>query len=108
MGGVNGTRLVARGAVIAALAAGSLVVASGDASAQWRRGGWGGGWGGPGIAAGVLGGVAAGAIIAGANQGPYYGGPAPVYDSPGPRCWLERRNVWDGYGYVRRRVRVCQ
>jgi hypothetical protein len=56
----------------------------------------------------VLGGVAAGAIIAGSG-GPYYGpayGPAPVYAEP--RCWVEPEDVWNGYTYVRRRVRVCE
>lgn len=69
------------------------------------------------VAAGVIGGLAAGAIIGGAlagapayGYGPgyapgygYYGG--PVYY--GPSCSWQRQRVWDGYGWVVRRVRVC-
>jgi hypothetical protein len=40
------------------------------------------------------------------DYAPYYA-PAPVY-VPGPRCWLEHERVWDGYGYVIQRVRVCE
>ena len=36
---------------------------------------------------------------------PYY---APAVYVPGPRCWLEHERVWDGYGYVVQRVRVCE
>ncbi len=104
--GMTLPRALRGGALVAALVAGTLALGVNDASAQWRRGG---GWG-PGVAAGVLGGVAAGAIIAGAGN-PYYGpgyyGPAPVY-GPGPACWFEPQDVWNGYRWVRRRVRVCE
>lgn len=74
--------------------------------------------------AGVLGGTAlglvAGSAIAAAAAPPppppppgyyapyapaYAGGPGPY--GPGPRCWYEPQQVWDGYAYVVRRVRVC-
>ena len=90
-----------------------------DASAQYyrRRGPSSGA-----VAAGVVGGLALGALAAGAARPYYYG--APPYGGPGPayvmedelpppprprlRCWFEREDVWDGYGYVPRRVRVCR
>ncbi len=67
--------------------------------------------GGGDVAAGVLGGLAVGALVGSAvaqprYYAPYYA-PAPVY-VPAPRCWLERERVWDGYGYVIQRVRVCE
>jgi hypothetical protein len=65
------------------------------------------------IAAGVIGGMALGAIAAGAaGAAPppppppvYY---APAYAPPPPRCWHEPQQVWNGYEYVVRRVRVCE
>ena len=88
-----------------------------DASAQYyrRRGPSNGA-----VAAGVVGGLALGALAAGAARPYYYG--APPYYGTGPayvmedelpppsrrRCWFEREDVWDGYGYVPRRVRVCR
>jgi hypothetical protein len=59
----------------------------------WRHGGWHRGGAGLAIGAGLLGGLA----FAGAY--PYtYGG----------RCWIERRPVYDGYGYRHwGRVRIC-
>jgi hypothetical protein len=67
------------------------------------------------VAAGIIGGKAAGAIIGGIasngygygyGYGPgYYGYGAPVYY--GPRCYIARQRVWDGYGWRLRRVRVC-
>jgi hypothetical protein len=67
--------------------------------------------GGGDVAAGVLGGLAVGALVGSAAAqpryyAPYYA-PAPVY-VPAPRCWLEHERVWDGYGYVIQRVRVCE
>jgi hypothetical protein len=73
------------------------------------------------VGAGVLGGLAAGAIIGSAiaNSQPRYVEPAPAYAPPptdyvegpdyvdGPVCHIERTQVWDGYGYRTRRVRVC-
>lgn len=67
------------------------------------------------VAAGVLGGLAAGAIIGGAIASPYGYGPGPYYYGPGPAyyggyggdCYWQRQRVWDGYGWVIRRVRVC-
>jgi hypothetical protein len=68
--------------------------------------------GGGDVAAGLLGGLAVGTIVGSAVAQPryyyyYYYAPAPVY-VPGPHCWLERERVWDGYGYVIQRVRVCE
>ncbi len=67
--------------------------------------------GGGDVAAGLLGGLAVGTIVGSAvaqprYYAPYYA-PGPVY-VPAPRCWLERERVWDGYGYVIQRVRVCE
>jgi len=67
--------------------------------------------GGGDVAAGLLGGLAVGALVGSAAAqpryyAPYYA-PAPVY-VPAPHCWLERERVWDGYGYVMERVRVCE
>jgi hypothetical protein len=93
--------VIAAAAVIAA----ALAVPT---SAEARRGWW--------VPGAVVGGLAAGAIIAGSAgaYGPYYGpgyAPAPVY-SPGPGyygpgCYIQRQRVWDGYGWVIRRARVC-
>jgi hypothetical protein len=65
--------------------------------------------GGGDVAAGLLGGLAVGTIVGSAVAQPryYYYAPPPVY-VPGPRCWLEHERVWDGYGYVIQRVRVCE
>ncbi|MGH6817968.1 MAG: hypothetical protein ACREC1_04245 [Methylovirgula sp.] len=74
------------------------------------------------IAAGILGGTAlgfiAGSAAAAAAAPPpppppgYYApayAPGPGPYGPGPRCWYEPRQVWDGYAgaYVVHRVRVC-
>ena len=61
------------------------------------------------IAAGVIGGLAAGAIIGGAVAGPRYGyyDNGPYYYAGGPGCGWRRERVWDGYGWVIRRIRVC-
>lgn len=87
----------------ATLAAATVVVMSAaPADAQYRRRGY----YAPGaaIGLGIAGGLLAGSAIAGAAR------PAPVIvDDPYEReCWYERRRVWDGYGYVRQRVRVCE
>jgi hypothetical protein len=110
-----------RGCLAAATVAGVLItLAPLEASAQYnRRRGAGSGA----VAAGVVGGLALGALAAGAAR-PYYYGAAPGYYGQGPvyvleddlppppprrlRCWFEREDVWDGYGYVPRRVRVCR
>lgn len=96
------------GALAALTVAGTLAVTSTEAEAQWRRhhhhhGG--------GIAAGVVGGLALGALAAGAAN-PYYGHPGYGYGAGptyygGPSCYLTTRRVWDGYGYRRQRVEVC-
>jgi hypothetical protein len=74
------------------------------------------------IAAGIIGGTAlgfiAGSAAAAAAPPPpppppgYYSpayAPGPGPYGPGPRCWYEPEQVWDGYAnaYVVRRVRVC-
>jgi len=113
------TRSLRCGVAVATLAGLLLALAPTDASAQYRRRGPGAGA----VAAGVVGGLALGALAAGAAR-PYYYGPSPYYYGPGPayvvedelppppryrpRCWFEREDVWDGYGYVPRRIRVCR
>jgi len=86
-------------ALAVGLAAGTLASVASPASA---------GDGGA-IAAGIIGGAALGAIVGSAAAAPppppYY--PAYAPPPPPPHCWWERQSVWDGYGYVPRRVRVC-
>jgi len=50
--------------------------------------------------AAIVGGVIGGII--GAQQPGYYGPP------PGPCYWTQGRPYWNGYAWVRPRVRVCQ
>ncbi|MDB5651807.1 MAG: hypothetical protein JWL62_3327 [Hyphomicrobiales bacterium] len=102
------------GTLAAVTMAGSLVAFSSDASAQYRRYGHGyhrGGNGGA-IAAGAIGGLALGALAAGAYGSNGYGyGPgyaAPVYGSGYGNCYFTTQRAWDGYGWVRERVRVCE
>ena len=112
------TRSFRHGVAAAALAGALVTLAPMDASAQYyhRRGPGAGA-----VAAGVVGGLALGALAAGAARPGYYApdpyyGPGPAYvmeeELPPPprrqRCWTEREDVWDGYGYVPRRVRVCR
>ena len=96
-------------AAVAIVATAAIAVPS-QAEARYRHGGA--------VAAGVVGGLALGAIAAGAYGGPgYYGygygpgyayAPAPVYyGAYGPGCTIRRERVWDGYGWIIRRVRVC-
>ena len=93
--------------VAAATIAGTLAMSATEASAQWRRGGW--GWG-PGIAAGVLGGIALGAIIATRPRGyvVYEGYAQPVQ---GPGCYWASQPVYDHrgrvVGYTGQPVQVC-
>ena len=115
------TRSLRCGVAVATLAGLLLTLSPMEASAQFRRRGPGAGA----VAAGVVGGIALGALAAGAaapyyyrpGPGAYYYGPGPAYvvdeDLPPPprvrpRCWFEREDVWDGYGYVPRRIRVCR
>lgn len=64
------------------------------------------------VGLGIVGGVLAGsAIAAAARPRPeYIEEPVRVY-RPAPRvvseCWMETRRVWDGYGWVRQRVEIC-
>ena len=64
------------------------------------------------IAAGVVGGLIGGALLGGALASrpapppPVYYAPAPVYVEE-PACRLVRERYWDGYGWVYRRVQVC-
>ena len=68
---------------------------------------------------GIEAGVAIGSGPAPARPAPYasprYYEPAPVYAGPGPTpvpppaCyWVRGEPVWDGYGWVRPRVQVCE
>jgi hypothetical protein len=61
------------------------------------------------IAAGIITGLAAGAIL-GSAIGPQPVPPVafgPVYDAPS--CyWAPGRPYWNGYGWVRPRVQVCE
>lgn len=70
------------------------------------------------VAAGIIGGVAAGTLLGAAiaQPRPYYA-PAPVYVEPEPvyvappppRCfWARGEPEWDGYRWVRPRMRVCE
>jgi hypothetical protein len=67
------------------------------------------------VAAAAIGGLALGALAGGAAAGAYaappppdYYGPAPVYYAPPPpRCWWEPQEVWNGWAFIVRRVRVC-
>jgi hypothetical protein len=65
---------------------------------------------GPAVAAGI-GGLALGAILGGAARPPavVYDAPPPVYVEA-PRCWREKRPVYDEDGFVVgfRRQRVCE
>jgi len=64
------------------------------------------------IAAGVVGGLIGGALIGGALASrpapppPVYYAPEPVYVEE-PVCQVVRERYWDGYGWVYRRVQVC-
>jgi hypothetical protein len=81
----------------AAMIAGSLAATATDASAQWRRHGWGFG---PGIAAGIIGGaIITGAILASRPRGyvVYEGYGQPVY---GPGCYWASQPVYDRFGHV--------
>jgi hypothetical protein len=103
---------VAGVAAAAILAVGSLAVASTDAPAQYRRH-HGGGWNtGAGVAAGVVGGLALGALATGGYGYGGYGGYGGGYGAYGPAyyggCYITRQRVWDGYGWVIQRVRVCE
>jgi hypothetical protein len=99
----------AMGATLAAVTlAGTMATFSTEASAQYHRrhhhnnGGA--------VAAGVVGGLALGALAAGAANGGYGYGPgygAPVYGSGYGGCDVHFRRVWDGYRWVRERVREC-
>ncbi len=65
------------------------------------------------IAAGVVGGLIGGALLGGALASrpappppPVYYAPEPVYVEE-PVCRFVRERYWDGYGWVYRRVQVC-
>lgn len=68
---------------------------------------------GPAIAAGI-GGFALGAITGGAlaqSAPPVVYAAPPVYvEAPPPRCWVERRPIFDEFGYVigSRPRRICE
>jgi hypothetical protein len=66
-----------------------------------------------GTALGVIAGSAAAAAAAPPPPPPPPGYYAPAYAGgpyapPPPRCWYEPQQVWDGYEYIVRRVRVCE
>jgi len=86
---------------VAATMAVATVAAPSSADARSR---------GLGVAAGIFGGLVTGALIAGAHRGYYYDA-YPVYGPRPyayyPRCYWHRERVWDGWGWRRQRVRVC-
>jgi len=98
----NKLRSVLKSGVALSLAAGLFAVAVAPAQA---------GDGGA-IAAGIVGGTALGVLLGAAATHPPPPPPPPAYYDPAyaapPRCWYEPQQVWDGYQYVVRRVRVCQ
>jgi hypothetical protein len=95
----NKTSSVVKSVMAVGLVAGFMATA--DAPARAGDGGA--------IAAGILGGTALGVLAGTALARPAPPPPPPAYyDGPPPRCWYEPQQVWDGYAYVVRRVRVCQ
>lgn len=99
----------AMGATLAAVTlAGSMAAFSTGASAQYYRRHHDNGGA---VAAGVVGGLALGALAAGAaNNGGYGYGYGPGYAAPvygGGDCAIHYRRAWDGYRWVRERVREC-
>ncbi len=63
------------------------------------------------IAAGVVGGLIGGALLGSAlaprpAPPPVYYAPEPLYIEE-PVCRVVRERYWDGYGWVYRRVQVC-
>jgi hypothetical protein len=62
------------------------------------------------IALGVVGGLIGGALLGGALASrpppPVYYAPTPVYVEE-PLCRFVRERYWDGYGWIYRRVEVC-
>lgn len=95
------------GALAALTVAGTLAVTTTEASARWRRGGW--GWG-PGLAAGAVGALAFGALARPYYYGYGYPGYYPGYygyAGYAPGCFVERQRVWTPYGWRIRRVSVC-
>jgi hypothetical protein len=86
---------------VAALTATTVATPTPAEARHWRGGGA--------IAAGVLGGLALGAIASGAYAYPRYYGPGPYYGPAyyGAPCHWRRERIWDGYGWIVRRVRVC-
>ena len=92
-------RKIASAIAAIAVAAGPLLVPAPAAAENGR------------IAAGVVGGLIGGALIGGALASrpappPVYYAPQPVYVEE-PPCRFVRERYWDGYGYVYRRVQVC-
>ena len=89
---------------LAAVALGALALASATPARADSAG--------PAVAAGI-GGFALGAILGGATRPPpvvYYDAPPPVYVESAPRCWRERRPIYDEYGEIIgfRPRRVCE
>lgn len=95
------------GTLAAVTLAGSLVAFAPSAEAQYRRHYHRGGNGGA-VAAGVVGGLALGALAAGAYASPGYAAPAYGYGPAYRDCYFTTQRAWDGYGWVRERVRVCE
>ena len=92
-------RKIASAIAAVAVAAGPLLVPAPAAAENGR------------IAAGVVGGLIGGALSGGALASrpappPVYYAPQPVYVEE-PPCRFVRERYCDGYGYVYRRVQVC-
>jgi hypothetical protein len=89
---------LAGAALIGALALASLATPAGAAEGRNAA-----------AAAGAVGGFALGTLAA----QPHYGYPPPpprayVYEDEPATCYVSRRRVWDGYGWVMQRRRVCE
>ena len=97
-------KIVSASLVAATLAAASLA-ATGPAEARYGRHGAIIG----GAALGLLGGAMLGAAMAPRyyDEPDYYYAPPPRRVYVEPACYWTRQRVWDGYGYVLRRVEVC-
>jgi hypothetical protein len=97
------TRTLATLAVAGTLSIGA-VANSTTADARWRHHGF--------PVAPVIGGLAAGALLGAALAAPppYYAyAYEPIYEPVyvGPRCYVRRERIWDGWAWRVRRIEDC-